>query len=192
MENQFDDDKNWMNQQDKSDLEFADLVKQPDMEDKILTELKRRKLISSDTKPSVRWAALKIAAIFLIAVTTFIARYYWQELTGPKKQQYVLLLYRPSNFISKATHVTEYGHWLKNLIDSGNHAYGEALQTNQWLLKNNESLSANSGAGEKGLISGFFVIEANTYSEAIELAKSCPHLKYNGLVELRPILQLSK
>ena len=39
----------------------------------------------------------------------------------------------------------------------------------------------------KEALGGFFAIKASGYDEAVEISKTCPHLKYGGRIELREI-----
>ena len=39
----------------------------------------------------------------------------------------------------------------------------------------------------KEALGGYFAIEAEDYDEAVEISKTCPHLKYGGWIELRKI-----
>ena len=39
----------------------------------------------------------------------------------------------------------------------------------------------------KEVLGGFFAIKASDYDEAVEISKTCPHLKYGGWIELREI-----
>ncbi len=41
----------------------------------------------------------------------------------------------------------------------------------------------------KEALGGYFAIKANDYDEAVEISKTCPHLKYGGWIELREIDQ---
>jgi hypothetical protein len=45
-------------------------------------------------------------------------------------------------------------------------------------------------AEAKELLGGYFIVEASTYDEAVEIAKGCPHLEYRGRIELREIERL--
>jgi hypothetical protein len=42
-------------------------------------------------------------------------------------------------------------------------------------------------AESKELLGGFYLIAAEDYDEACRIARSCPHLKYGGRIELRQI-----
>ena len=39
----------------------------------------------------------------------------------------------------------------------------------------------------KEIVGGYFLIEAVDYDEAVQICRSCPHLKYGGRIELREI-----
>ncbi len=39
----------------------------------------------------------------------------------------------------------------------------------------------------KEVLGGYYLIEAANYDEAVETSKGCPHLKYNGWIEVREI-----
>ena len=42
----------------------------------------------------------------------------------------------------------------------------------------------------KELVGGYYVIEAADYAEAIEIAKTSPHLRFGGRIEVREIHNL--
>jgi hypothetical protein len=54
------------------------------------------------------------------------------------------------------------------------------------LQKQNGKLSVIDGpfAEAKEVVGGFFVIEAANYDEAVEAAKTCPHMEF-GTIEVR-------
>jgi hypothetical protein len=56
------------------------------------------------------------------------------------------------------------------------------------LQKQNGKLSVIDGpfAEAKEVLGGFFVIEAANYDEAVEAAKTCPHMEF-GTIEVRQI-----
>ena len=39
----------------------------------------------------------------------------------------------------------------------------------------------------KEVIGGYFIVKADSYAQAVELAKSCPHIKYGPKIEVREI-----
>lgn len=42
----------------------------------------------------------------------------------------------------------------------------------------------------KEVIGGYFAIRAADYDEAVEISRSCPHLEYQGTIEIREIAVL--
>jgi hypothetical protein len=40
---------------------------------------------------------------------------------------------------------------------------------------------------ERGVLAGYFIVTARDAGEAIEIARSCPHLKHGGAIAVRPI-----
>jgi hypothetical protein len=42
-------------------------------------------------------------------------------------------------------------------------------------------------AEAKEVLGGYFLVEARSYDEAVEMAKTCPHLKYEGRIEIREV-----
>lgn len=84
----------------------------------------------------------------------------------------------------------EYGQWLQGVAASGRLASGEKLQDTGRILSevNGEFTTADIATDERyGQIGGFFLIQAASYDEAVEIASSCPHLKYEGSIEVREI-----
>jgi hypothetical protein len=39
----------------------------------------------------------------------------------------------------------------------------------------------------KEVLGGYFILKAADYAEAVRLSESCPHLKYNGRIEVREV-----
>ena len=39
----------------------------------------------------------------------------------------------------------------------------------------------------KELLGGYFIIEADSYEQAIERSRDCPHLEYDGTIEIREV-----
>jgi len=106
------------------------------------------------------------------------------EVEGPR---FVLFLYdAPTEpAMSEAQmqdRVSEYRNWASGLRQSGASASirGEKLQPGRA-----ERLGP-AAAGEAPL-GGYFVISAKDWDAAMEVARSCPHLKHGGTIEVREI-----
>ena len=78
--------------------------------------------------------------------------------------------------------IAEYSAWARSLATEGQLVSAEKLSDTppQWL---GGSVRTVDGAR----VGGFFLIRARDLSEARQIAERCPHLKYGGRIELRPI-----
>jgi hypothetical protein len=78
--------------------------------------------------------------------------------------------------------IAEYSAWAGRLAAAGQLVSAEKLSDDpaQWL---GGSVATTDGAA----VGGFFLIRARDLSEARRIAEGCPHLKYGGRIELRPI-----
>lgn len=86
--------------------------------------------------------------------------------------------------------VREYGTWARGLAESGRYVDGEKLADDGRFcsLENGALTAAGPQADAKrGALAGYFVIGAASLDEAMEVAKSCPHLKYGGTLEIRQL-----
>jgi len=87
--------------------------------------------------------------------------------------------------------VAKYGKWAQELGQAGKLIGGEKLADNagKVLRPNGGDVSVTDGpfSETKEMIGGYFVIEAESLNEAVEISKSCPHIDYDGPIELREI-----
>jgi hypothetical protein len=81
--------------------------------------------------------------------------------------------------------------WFKELGASGNlKDGGQPLEAEGKVVKSKSAVTDGPYAETKDLVGGYTVIEADTLAQAAELAKGCPILERQGLVEVRPIMKL--
>lgn len=109
--------------------------------------------------------------------------------TRPAGDRYVLLLrdgeYDDSNMTPEMMRdrVAEYVQWSNEWGEKGRPMSGEKLTQ--------EAVRFGPGANEKIdpslTLAGFFVFAADSLPQAEAVAKSCPHLKYGGAIELRKV-----
>ncbi len=169
---------------------YKDSVLPAETEQLIINKLKGLKLIRSSAT-----YYLKMAAVIILIPLLFIAGYFIGKndlkstnMNTNETSTYLLLLYQPKNFIAnEAAHVKEYGAWLKDLQKEGKMESGEKLRNKSWLISAAGTESFTGIEMEKGVVSGFFIVKATSDDEALKVANTCPHLKYNGLIEVRPI-----
>ena len=111
--------------------------------------------------------------------------------------QYMLLLHETAGDFAELSAediqqiISEYVAWSNSLAEQGKMVGGEKLkdQGGKNLTMQNGSLRVTDGpfAESKEVIGGYFTIAADNYDEAVELAGTCPHLKYGGRIELREV-----
>jgi hypothetical protein len=80
----------------------------------------------------------------------------------------------------------EYIQWARSVRASGRSVTGERL------ADSGEALDMRGTAEEQwkpssGSLQGFFIISAANLAQATDLARQCPHLRYGGRIEVRPI-----
>jgi hypothetical protein len=108
--------------------------------------------------------------------------------TSDSAPQFLLLLYDNGGSATAISPermnaiIAEYSAWAGRLAAAGQLVSAEKLSDDpaQWL---GGSVATTDGA----TVGGFFLIRAHDLSEARRIAEGCPHLKYGGRIELRPI-----
>jgi hypothetical protein len=128
-------------------------------------------------------AGLAIAALLLVAL--------WPRAADDQRPAFVLLLYEDSGFSAvrpDAELVAEYSAWAANLEREGNLVLGEKL-SDASLVVEPGGIRTASGIEQSaaGRLTGLFVIRASGRDAALEIARSCPHLRYGGRVVVRPV-----
>jgi hypothetical protein len=81
--------------------------------------------------------------------------------------------------------VKEYTAWAGRLSSENRLVSAEKLRDDKgrWLAPSGPLTPAQGN----DMVSGFFLIRARDYDEALELARQSPHLKYGGTIEVRAI-----
>jgi len=87
--------------------------------------------------------------------------------------------------------IREYQAWSQKMGEEGRLLSGEKLTDDDGkiLSGSQADFSVTDGplAEAKEVIGGLFQIKAADYEEAVEISRSCPHLKYGGRIELRQV-----
>jgi len=83
-------------------------------------------------------------------------------------------------------------NWFKELGASGNlKDGGQPLEPEGKVVKGKaDPITDGPYAEAKDLVGGYTLIEADNLARAAELAKGCPILERQGIVEVRPIMKL--
>ena len=154
----------------------------PELENRVVDALRERQLIRNSSKTGLRWFSTAAAAIVILAIG-FAAGRAWNR---PQQVQYthILLLQEDRSFQSghAEDRVQEYSNWARGVASKGTAITGEKLAHDSRLLKGDRSESQASGE-----IAGFFLVRAKSEEDALAISRTCPHLRYGGIIELRKI-----
>ncbi len=107
--------------------------------------------------------------------------------------QYILLL-KHTDFTGFSPEemqkvLEKYMAWADKLRKEGRHRGGEELNNTGVTLKRENGRIVDGPFTEtKEAVGGYFVIEAKDYEEAKQISRECPHLAFNGVVEIREII----
>lgn len=84
-----------------------------------------------------------------------------------------------------------YGKWMEKMMAEGRYKQGQPLDDSQGKLLKNKSQVLTDGPfmDSKEMISGYIIISAKDFAEAVELTKTCPLLE-NYQIEVRKIKQM--
>jgi hypothetical protein len=164
-----------------SDWELDDEVRRlpreeappPELEARIAAKLPR-------TQSRVRTFAL--AALFALAFFALGFLFGQRPASAaPASPQFVLLL-RESPDTQHGNRVAEYTAWARSIARTGNLTGGAKLSDEGRILQ-----GANADVLREAEVGGYFIIAAENIEAAQRIAATCPHLKYGGTIELRPI-----
>jgi len=139
-----------------------------------------------------RWApplqAAAAAALLLLGgVGGFLARGSGSPPGSASTDTSFLLLVRgeePQGAVQGEALVQEYQAWAASLASDGRLVGANKLmdEPGRWV-----SGAAARDPRTQSDVSGYFVVNAASYGEAIEIARSSPHIRYGGTFEIREI-----
>ncbi len=84
-----------------------------------------------------------------------------------------------------------YYDWSAKLRSEGRFIGGDELKGGGNVIRMRDGHAAVDGpyVETKEAVGGYFIIEVNDAAEAAEIAKGCPALNHDGIVEVREIVQ---
>ncbi len=108
--------------------------------------------------------------------------------------KYMLILFEHENAYAELTpeemqaDIELHGAWIQELGDK--FYSGEPLhQPAKTVAGKDKVVTDGPYIESKELVSGFYIVNANSMDEATELAKGCPVLRMGGKVEVREIMK---
>ncbi len=78
--------------------------------------------------------------------------------------------------------------WMNDLAQAGKLAGAEELTPSAKVVTNKQVVTDGPFTESKEIVGGFVIINAANIDEALEIAKNCPNLEFEGSVEVRPIV----
>jgi hypothetical protein len=110
--------------------------------------------------------------------------------------EYILLLHADSDAYSSLSPaeiqgvISRYKNWREALATKGHKAGGQKLQdaTGRTMKNGGGKVVITDGpyAETREVVGGFFHFAADSFEQAVELSRDCPHLQY-GTIEIRQI-----
>jgi len=92
----------------------------------------------------------------------------------------------PGGAAEETERVAEYKRWASSLPGGGRVVSGEKLGDEARLLS--PAAPVSTAADPASALRGYFVIRAPDLARALEVARTCPHLKRGGRILVRPIV----
>ena len=111
--------------------------------------------------------------------------------------KYMLLLHdNPNAFANISPEamqkiIEKYIAWGKKLREAGVMRAGDKLtdEPGRVMRRKDGHVHVTDGpySESKELLGGYYMIEADTYDKAVELARDCPQLEFGGTIEVRQV-----
>ena len=106
--------------------------------------------------------------------------------------QYLLLLHEDPSAQTQSpaemqSVLAEYSAWAGKMAAEGRLVDGQKLTDDGGRIVTSATAVDGPYAEAKEVLAGLFVVNAETYEEAVGLARDCPHLRYGTRVEVREI-----
>ncbi|MBV9271490.1 MAG: transcription initiation protein [Candidatus Eremiobacteraeota bacterium] len=81
--------------------------------------------------------------------------------------------------------------WFEDLAGKGHiKDRGQPLEAEGKVVRSKNAVTDGPYPESKDLVGGFTLIEASDLTQAAQLAKDCPILERDGIVEVRPVMQM--
>ena len=188
--------------EERDDLDALRQLAQPaeppaELEDRLVAALRDRDLIAAPSprrpghQAAPQWAIA--AALLAAALGGWTARGVRQASPPPSPdgKEFLLLLAEPRGLQTSKSElelVAEYGAWAMDLATEGKLVTGKRLEADgQRLTRPTAGAIVESPHDFLSEATGFFLVRADGWEEALEIAADCPHLGYGGEISLREI-----
>jgi len=87
----------------------------------------------------------------------------------------------------------KYFAWSKKLREENAYIAGDELDMTGKKIGPAPDFAVTDGpfAESKEAVGGYYVIQAESLDKAVDISKGCPHLLFNGGIEVRPVIDHS-
>jgi len=107
-------------------------------------------------------------------------------------KEYLLLLRggRPMSTKTEAENKSEmqaWGVYMGGLAQNGNLSGGLPLVSGGKVVSASGTTTEPVNSAKEGIVGGYLILKAESFEQAVELAKDCPHITNEGNIEVREI-----
>jgi hypothetical protein len=98
----------------------------------------------------------------------------------------------PSHLSPEAqqAHMGKWFAWVEKLRNEKRYVGGEALLPGGKTIRGTKKTVTDGPFAEsKEIVGGYFVVEAKSLDEAVQMAKECPDYELGGIVEVREVMK---
>jgi hypothetical protein len=159
-----------------------------ELEDRVVSALRARGLLRSPARRGRAWPAWLAACAACLAIGFAGGR---RGEPARHLPRFVLLLEEPEPRVvgaeEEAQRVNEYSAWARAERSAGRLLAGEKLEDAEVRLEGERATSLPASDGPRG----YFIVTAPSLDGALEIARSCPHLRHGGRIAVRRIADLS-
>jgi hypothetical protein len=102
-----------------------------------------------------------------------------------------LLLFRATNWTEnlfpEENRIAKFASWFERVKNLGTFKCGHPLEHDVENIAGRTAVTDQPSAESNEAVAGFFIIQADSVEQAVEMTKSCPALDYGQTVEVRAI-----
>jgi hypothetical protein len=181
-------DGDWTSEETEAMRRLASGAPPPgDLEARTVERLRRAGLVGAGRSWPRRWWLAAAAGVALFVAGLLVGSGAARPAPAPPAPSFVLLLYDPVpgppalSPAEEGARVEEYRGWARRLRQQGVQIRGEHLESES------EWLGPAAGRSEGLVLGGYFLVSTRNHAAALAVARTCPHLKHGGTIEVRPI-----
>lgn len=109
-------------------------------------------------------------------------------------KEYLLVFRHPADVTPRtddpeamAASMEKWTKWMNSIAEQGKLTAGQPLTMDGKLMKTKTNITDSPFIEGKEVLTGYLLIKASGYDEAVDISKGCPAFDENGSVEVREI-----